>query len=82
MTRQQLVRLVDDLEEEQLDIAATCLLYLRDSNGPEEAWETPEFQAFLKRRIQESLEEEDRGEFVTQDEARSLFRQWRAESTG
>lgn len=82
MTRQQLVRLVDDLEDGQIDIAATCLLYLRDSNAPEEAWGTPEFQAFLKRRIQESLEEEERGEFVTQDEARSLLQQWRAESTG
>lgn len=75
MTRQQLVHLVNELEEEQLDIAASCLMYLRDSNNPDDSWETPEFQAFLRRRIEESLEEEDRGEFVTQQEARAQFRQ-------
>lgn len=82
MTRQQLVQLVDDLQEDQIDIAATCLLYLRDSATSEESWEPPEFQAFLRQRIQDSLEEEERGEFVPQDEARAMFRKWRTESAG
>lgn len=82
MTRQQLARLVDDLPEDQLDIAAGCLLYLRDSASAEQRWDTPEFQTFLKQRIQDSLEEEDRGEFVNQEEARDLLRRWRTESAG
>ena len=82
MTRQQLAMLVDDLPEEQIDIAGTCLLYLRDQCSQEECWAAPEFQAFIKRRIEESLEEEGRGDYVTQEKARALFSQWRAESTG
>jgi len=82
MTRQQLAMLVEDLPDEQVDIAGNCLLYLRDQNTPEATWETPGFQAFVKQRIEESLEEEERGEFLPQEKARAQFKQWRTESIG
>lgn len=75
MTRQQLAMLVEDLPEEQIEIAGTCLLYLRDQGARDEVWARPEFQANVRHRIQESLEEEERGEFVSQGEARDLLRQ-------
>lgn len=82
MTRQQLVMLIDALPDEQIDMAATCLLYLRDQGTPEETWLEPEFQSFIKRRIQESLEKEERGEFLFQEGAKERFRQWRDKSSG
>lgn len=82
MTRQQLVMLIDALPDEQIDTAATCLLYLRDQGAQDETWLEPEFQSFIKRKVQESLEEEERGEFVSQEEAKERFRQWRDKSSG
>ena len=82
MTRQQLTALVEDLNDEQLDVAGTCLLYLRDMKTEMESWASPEFQGFIQRRIQESLEEEERGDYVSQEKARDLFKQWRAKSAG
>lgn len=37
--RELLIRLIDDLQEDQIETAAACLLYLRDSGTREGSWE-------------------------------------------
>ena len=77
MTRQQLHQLVDSVPENALPHLGEILNDTLDENShPDQAWDDPEFLAYVNERIRLSEEAVARGEFVSMEEAKKRFAKW------
>ena len=77
MTRQELHQLVDDVPENALPHLGEILGDILDEDStPDQAWDDPEFVAYVTERIRLAEESLARGEFVTMDEAKKRFAKW------
>ena len=56
--------------------AKQALVELASSLPDDIDWDDAEYQLFLRRRIQECAEAEERGEVYTTEEVRILMSQW------